>query len=106
GRAALLTHDAERYADELWWRAERPELVMGPGSWRWIGAAAESMRLLFRPGMLERVEVPVLLLAAERDRLVSSAAIRRAAARLPRAELAMFGAEAYHELLRESDPVR
>jgi lysophospholipase len=106
GRAALLTHDAERYSDELWWRAERPELVMGPGSWGWIRTAAESMRLLFRPGVLERVDLPVLLLAAKRDRLVSSAAIRRAAARLPKAELVVFGAEAYHELLREADAVR
>jgi lysophospholipase len=31
-RIRLLTHDAGRYADELWWREARPELVMGPGS--------------------------------------------------------------------------
>jgi hypothetical protein len=27
----LLTHDADRYADELWWRAARPELELGRG---------------------------------------------------------------------------
>jgi lysophospholipase len=106
GRAALLTHDAARYADESWWRAERPELVMGPGSWGWTRAACESIRLLARPGTLERVEVPVLVLAAGRDRLVSYKAIRKAAARLPQGELVTFGPEAFHELLREADPVR
>jgi lysophospholipase len=106
GREALLTHDAERYADETWWRTERPELAMGPGSWGWTRAGARSNLLLTRPGVLEQVEIPVLLLAAEYDRLVSPRAIRRAAARLPRGELVSFGREARHELLREADPVR
>jgi lysophospholipase len=106
GRGDLLTHDAERYADELWWRQNRPELVMGPGSWGWTERAYASMRGLMRPGVLERVDTPVLLIGAERDRLVSFRAIERAAQRLPRGELLRFGEEAYHEVLRESDPVR
>ena len=106
GREALLTHDSERYADEAWWRAERPELVMGPGSWGWTRSAAASIRLLQRPGFLEAIDLPVLLLGAEHDRLVAYGAIRRAAARLPQGEFVSFGPEAYHELLRECDPVR
>ena len=106
GRARLLTHDAGRYADELWWREQRPELVMGPGSWGWIRAGLASMASLERRGLLEAVDVPVLLLAASADALVSSRAIRRAAARLPRAEVVTFGPEAHHEVLREIDEVR
>jgi lysophospholipase len=106
GRAKLLTHDKDRYADESWWRAERPELVMGPGSWGWTRAALRSILFLQRPGLLEAVDTPVLLLAAQHDRLVSYRAIRRAAERIPNAELVSFGPEAYHELLRECDAVR
>jgi lysophospholipase len=106
GRDALLTHDAARYADELWWRQNRPELVMGPGSWGWTERAYASMRSLMRPGVLEAVAAPVLLLGADRDRLVSFRAIERAAQRLPCGELLRFGAEAHHELLRETDAVR
>ena len=105
-RITLLTHDADRYADELWWREKRPELVMGPGSWGWVERAYESMRLLFRPGLLEAVRVPVLLLAAASDKLVEVAAIERAARRLPNGELIVFGKEARHEILREVDAVR
>lgn len=105
-RIDLLTHDRDRYADELWWRDTRPELVMGPGSWGWVERAYASMRALGRPGVLEAVTTPVLLLAAERDRLVAIGAIARAAARLPRGELVRFGAEARHEILRETDRVR
>ena len=105
-RAELLTHDGARYADELWWRETRPELAMGPGSWGWVAAALRSMAALAQPGKVEAVDCPVLLLAAEHDRLVSVPAIRRAAARLPNAELLVFGREARHELLRERDAVR
>lgn len=105
-RQFLLTHDDRRYADELWWREARPELVMGPGSWGWVERAYASMRGLARPGVLEQVATPVLLLAAERDRLVGLSAIEAAAARLPAGELIRFGPESRHEILREVDPVR
>lgn len=105
-RQHLLTHDAGRYADELWWRAERPELVMGPGSWRWVERAYASMRALRAPGVLERVTVPTLILATTADRLVAYPPIAAAARRMPRARLVTFGAEAHHEILREREPVR
>lgn len=105
-RVNLLTHDPERYADEAWWRETRPELVMGPGSWGWIASALASVRLLARPGALESVKVPVLILATDDDRLVDFGATERAARRLPHAEMLRFGPEARHEILREVDPVR
>jgi lysophospholipase len=105
-RAHLLTHDADRYADELWWREARPELVMGPGSWGWVERGYASIRSLFAPGRLEAVKVPVLILATDNDKLVGYGAIARAAARLPDVELVHFGREAHHEILREADPVR
>jgi lysophospholipase len=105
-RVNLLTHDADRYADEGWWRETRPELVMGPGSWGWTAAALASIRVLGRPGVLESVETPVFIVATTADRLVEYGAIARAARRLPRGELLTLGAEARHEILREADSVR
>jgi lysophospholipase len=105
-RAKLLTFDPDRYADEIWWREARPELLIGPASWRWVERAAASVAVLNAPGALEAVNTPVLLLAARDDRLVTWTAIERAAKRLPHAELVSWGAEARHELLREADAVR
>jgi len=105
-RVLLLTHDTARYGDELWWRDHRPGLRMGPPSWGWMAAALASIRGLGRPGRLERVETPVLLVATTADRLVAFAAIERAARRLPHGELLRFGEEARHEILREVDAVR
>ncbi|MBS3928504.1 MAG: alpha/beta hydrolase [Sphingomonadales bacterium] len=105
-RIHLLTHDTERYADELWWRDHRPALVMGPGSWGWVERGYASMRLLEQPGMLERVTVPVVMVATDDDKLVGWKPIARAALRLPDCELVHFGKEARHEVLREADRVR
>jgi lysophospholipase len=106
GRAALLTHDAARYEDESAWRELRPELVMGPASWRWVERAYASWKRLEAPGALEQVAAPVLILSTSVDALVSHPANIRAAARLPRGELLAFGPEAAHEILREADAVR
>lgn len=105
-RQSLLTHDDDRYQDELWWREQRPELVMGPGSWGWVERAYASIRTLFAPGKLEAIAVPVIILATSNDRLVSVDAVEKAARRLKDVRLVHFGKEARHEILREADPVR
>jgi lysophospholipase len=105
-RIHLLTHDAARYSDELFWRDKRPELVMGPGSWGWVERAYASMRLLASPGLLEAIGTPILIVATDNDKLVGYPAIAKAAARLGDCELVHFGKEAHHEILREADGVR
>lgn len=106
GRQELLTFDDARYADELWWNDAQPELVTGPPSWRWVAEAFASTRALERDLRLATLDVPVLALIAESDRLVDPAAARRVLAKLAHAEVETFGPEARHELLREADPVR
>ncbi|MWV27337.1 alpha/beta fold hydrolase [Erythrobacter sp. GH3-10] len=105
-RQNLLTHDATRYDDERFWRTSRPELKLGSGSWGWVRGAMDSIRAIHARGALESVDVPVLMVATDADRLVSPAAIRRAIDRLPDVEALVFGDEARHEILREVDPVR
>ncbi|TVV72367.1 alpha/beta hydrolase [Sphingomonas solaris] len=104
GRQGRLTGCVDRYADEGWWRETDPALQVDPPTWGWLRQAMDSIARLDAPGVLESVTVPVLLVATDRDRLVSAAAIRRATARLPDARLVML--DGAHELLRESDPVR
>lgn len=106
GRQRLLTHDSACYADELWWREQRPQIRMGPASWGWIVAALASIRRLRRSAVLARVALPVFIVATRADRLVSVRAIRRVARLLPDAQIQWFGPEAAHEVLREAEPVR
>ena len=104
-RQRNLTGSTERYEDEGWWWAREPGWNLGPPSWAWMCAAFRSAAIGFTAKKLARVELPVLLLEAGRDRLVSAAGIARAARLLPHAELETFP-EAAHEILREADPIR
>lgn len=103
-RKRFLTTCAERYEDEMWWKRQQPGFDLGPPSWGWLDAAYRSIARV-TPELLKRIDIPVLIIGTDRDRLVSPAAIRGAAALMPKAELVMF-ADAAHEILRESDPVR
>ena len=105
-RRGYLTHDNDRYEDELWWENKDPSRMLGPPSWRWLAAAYSSIAGLNRAGVIEHIETPVLILCAEADQLVSPKAIHNFAARLPNATLVAFGAESAHEILREVDGVR
>lgn len=105
-RQALLTHDDDRYADELWWHQAEPDLVLGPPSWTWLHAAFVSTRMLNGDSRLPTMSVPTLMLVAKADRLVSAKAALAVAARLPSCEVLAFGDKSAHEILREADSVR
>jgi lysophospholipase len=105
-RQKFLTHDVARYEDELWWQAQKPELVLGPPSLNWLAQAYRSTIWTAEGRRLESLEMPLLILGTDGDRLVSPHAIRRFGARIPSATLKMFGKDAAHELLREKDEIR
>jgi lysophospholipase len=100
-----LTESPSRYEDELYWWDQAPEFNLGAPTWGWTRTAFRSAAESFTDEKLAAVDLPILILGAERDRLVSADAIRRVAAALPRAELRMF-ADAAHEILRDADPIR
>lgn len=105
-RQALLTHDRDRYDDELFWQTTKPELLLGPPSWRWVMQAFESTRRQRDDPRLRKMAVPTLLIVAEADKLVNPKAALQVAARLPDARVVRFGRESAHEVLREADAVR
>lgn len=105
-RAELLTHDPDRYADELWWQQAMPDLVTGPPSWHWVAEAFRSTNAMRADSRLAEIRIPVLMLVADADALVDPRAAVAIAQRLPDARIVRFGPEAAHELLREADPVR
>ena len=56
--------------------SSEPDFDLGPPSWGWMRAAYPLGAAAFTPERLARVDLPILILGAERDRLVSAAAIR------------------------------
>lgn len=105
-RQALLTHDLARYDDEIFWQSTEPELLLGPPSWRWVMQAFESTRRLRDDSRLKAMRIPVLMIVAEADKLVSPKAALQVAGKLPDVRVVRFGKESAHEILRETDRVR
>lgn len=105
-RQSLLTHDQDRYDDELFWQRENKALVTGPPSWRWVIEGFASTRRLRADPRLATMATPVLMLVAEADQLVDPKAALAHAAKLPDVRVVRFGKESAHEILRESDRVR
>nr|WP_255696732.1 alpha/beta hydrolase [Sandaracinobacteroides sayramensis] len=103
-RQFLLTGSRAHFEDEGLWASHRPELATGGVSWGWIKAFADSEAIL-EAQPIEEVELPLLMLLADRERLVDNKSALRIAARLPHVRHRLF-AGAAHELLREADEVR
>ena len=104
-RRLLLTSDRSRFDEGFGWIDAEPGLAAGGATWGWLAAAQRSIAQLRAPGLLERVDAPVLLLVGTKERVVAPAAIVRAAARLPNARLEIVEG-GHHELQLDSDLVQ
>lgn len=105
-RQTLLTHDPERYADEIFWQETHPDIVTGPPSWKWVIEAFISTRELRQSPALKAMRIPTLMLVPMADQLVDAKAAVGVAAKLPDCRVLRFGKESAHEVLRETDSVR
>lgn len=104
-RRNVLTSDLRRYLAETEAIAENPALALGGVTWGWLSATFESVDRLRDPALAPRIRTPTLMVAAERDRVVSNAAQRELCRRMPRCRREVLSG-ARHEILQERDAVR
>ena len=100
-----LTGDPDRYARNSRLSASARHLSIGDPTIAWVRAAFGLMARLNAPNAAREVRVPTLVIAAGRDRVVSTPAIERFAARLKTGQ-ALILPTARHEILMESDAIR
>ncbi|WP_417464474.1 alpha/beta fold hydrolase [Kordiimonas sp.] len=101
-----LTHDDERFKDEDYFIQEKDRrLAVGGATYRWLHEAIKSCDKLNEPGYPEAIATPVLMLQAEKDRIVDNDAQTAFAARLPHGRLVVIKG-AMHEILKETDEIR
>ncbi len=100
-----LTSDRERFLRNLSVLKAAPGLAVGPPTIGWLNAALAAMGELGDEHFAPRIRVPVLMMAAGDDQIVSSKAIEDLAARLRAgSQIVMRGAR--HEILQERDSIR
>ncbi len=97
-----LTSCPERFAHDLALLNATPEAHLGGCTWGWLRAATASSKQMHRPAFARRIELPVLVILAGGDNVVSNSAMRRFASWLRDGELVELPG-ARHELLREHD---
>ncbi len=101
----LLTSDQRRYQRNRLILEAAPGLGLGSPTIGWVRAAAASMKMINAFGFPPHVYVPILMLAAGQDRVVSNLAIEELAMQL-RAGSRLVIDGARHELLQERDGLR
>lgn len=97
-----LTSDRRRWERDSATLKAAPYLGLGGPTFAWLRAARRSMRELAR---MKKPTAPVLIVAAGADRVVSTPATRKAAARIPGIALTIIP-DAAHEILNERDEIR
>ena len=100
-----LTSDMLRYKRMVDTVRADDGLYIGSPSFRWLAASMRAMLEVRQERFPAEIRIPLLILAAARDRIVSTATIEQLGLRL-RTGRHMVIAGARHEMFMESDPVR
>jgi len=101
----IATSDPVRHARTKAVLEAAPELGIGSPTVSWLNAAYRAMGEIAAPSFASKVRQPLMLIAAGRDQVVSTAAIEDLAVRL-RAGSHLIVAGARHELMMEQDRYR
>jgi lysophospholipase len=101
----IATSDPVRHARTKAVLEAAPELGIGSPTVSWLNAAYRAMGDMAAPSFASKIRQPLMLIAAGRDEVVSTAAIEDIAIRL-RAGSHLIVAGARHELLMEQDRYR
>jgi lysophospholipase len=101
----LLTSDPVRFLDEKRAIKKNPDLALGGVTYRWLSATFASIDVLAAPGFGKEITIPILMVSAGSDKIVSLEAQKSICARLQQCRSKVI-LEARHEILKETDVVR
>ena len=100
-----VTSDLTRYMRMVDVLKARPDLLIGVPTVRWIGAAFRAIAGAARDDFPGAIKIPVLMLAAARDEIVSTSATETLGLRMRTGRHLVIPA-ARHELFMENDTIR
>jgi len=100
-----LTSDLPRYLRTIEVLRAAPALTIGAPTLRWSASALHAMLAVATDSFINSFKAPLLMLAAARDEVVSTAATEQLGLRLKTGRHLVIAA-ARHELFMEADPIR
>lgn len=101
----VLTTDRDRYMRNAALFEKAPELALGGPTVSWVHAALRAARIVKDRVFMANIKIPVLIVSAAADSVVSTTAIEKYADRLRSGALITIDG-ARHEILQESDVYR
>ena len=103
--ANKVTSDPQRYRRNTRIYEEYPQMALGGPTIRWLQAAAKASEAVSDPDFMARIQVPLLIIAAGADQVVSTKAVEVYARSLRLGSMLMIDG-AKHEILQEVDLYR
>lgn len=100
-----LTRDAERFDRNKTTIEAAQNLNIGSPTYAWLLAALRSTSMVMQPSFASAVKIPILLVGAGSDRIVSNIATREFAERLKNGSNIIIP-NSRHEILQESTSIR
>jgi lysophospholipase len=100
-----VTSDVNRFNRMIDVLRARPDLEIGSPTVRWLAAALNAMARAARDDFPGAIKIPVLMLAAARDEIVTTSAIETLGLRMRTGRHVIIPA-ARHELFMENDAIR
>ena len=100
-----LTSDIHRFKSQKALIQSKPELALGGVTYGWLKATFESMDILQAETNASAIDMPILMVSAGADKIVSNKAQNLLCRKLPNCCLKTID-NAKHEILMESDAVR
>lgn len=101
----LVTSDINRFNRAIDVLKARPDLELGAPTFRWVASAFQAMAGAATDAFPGAVRIPVLMLAAARDEIVSTSAIETLGLRMRTGRHVMI-AGGRHELFMENESIR
>ena len=100
-----LTHDSDRFRRTKKMLQDNPDLAIEGVTFGWLDATFHSIGILSGKGYAEEITLPILIVAAGSDQVVSVQAQKAICERIPRAQIITIPS-ARHEILMETDSMR
>ena len=100
-----LTHDPGRFRRTKKLLQDNPDLAVDGVTFGWLNATFHSIDILSDKGYAEGIALPILIVAAGADQVVSLQAQKAICKRLPHAQIITIPS-ARHEILIETDSMR
>jgi len=100
-----VTTDPARFARNTQLYETYPRLALGGPTIRWLRAAAQASEAISDPDYMDSIKIPLMIIAAGADQVVSTKAVEAYARHLRLGSLLMIDG-ARHEILQEADIYR